>query len=158
MTGAIAAALGRADPANRARYEANAARLVARIEALDARLMAALAPAKGKPYIVFHDAYQYLESRYGLTPAGSITVSPELSPGARRLSEIRARIAGAQAICVFAEPQFEPRLVASLVQGTQAKTSSLDPEGGRVAPGPDAYFQVMTRIADSLTGCLSGVP
>lgn len=156
MTKAIAAALSRADPANRARYAANAARVVARIEALDRRLAAALAPAKGKPYVVFHDAYHYLEARYGLTPAGSITVSPEMSPGARRLSEIRERIAGERAVCVFAEPQFEPRLVESLVQGTQARTASLDPEGARVTPGPDAYFTLMTNIADNLARCLSG--
>jgi zinc transport system substrate-binding protein len=155
MTKAIAGTLGSADPANRARYEANAGRLVARIEALDGQLAASLATAKGKPYIVFHDAYQYLEARYGLTPAGSITVSPEMSPGAKRLSEIRTRITGERAICVFAEPQFEPRLVASLVQGTRARTASLDPEGARVDPGPDAYFTLMTSIADSLMRCLS---
>jgi zinc transport system substrate-binding protein len=156
MTKAVAETLSDADPANRTRYEANAARVVARIEALDSRLAVTLAPAKGKPYIVFHDAYQYLEARYGLTPAGSITVSPEMSPGAKRLSEIRARIAGERAICVFAEPQFEPRLVASLVQGTPAKTGSLDPEGARVASGPDAYITLMTNIADNLIRCLSG--
>jgi len=156
MTRAIAEALGRADPANKARYDANAARTVARIDALDGELAAALAPLKGRRYIVFHDAYQYFEARYGLTPAGSITVSPEMSPGARRLADIRARIAEERAICVFAEPQFEPRLVASLVQGTEAKTASLDPEGATAKPGPDAYFDVMRTLADSLTGCLQG--
>ena len=156
MTRAIAATLGSADPANRVRYKANATRLAARIETLDGQLAATLAPAKGKPYIVFHDAYQYFETRYGLTPAGSITVSPEMSPGAKRLSEIRARIAGERAICVFAEPQFEPRLIAPLVQGTQARTASLDPEGARVDPGPDAYFALMSNMAGDLTRCLSG--
>jgi zinc transport system substrate-binding protein len=156
MTRAIAEALGRADPANKARYDANAARMIARIDALDGELAAALSPLKGRRYIVFHDAYQYFEARYGLTPAGSITVSPEMSPGARRLADIRARIAEERAACVFAEPQFEPRLVASLVQGTQAKTGSLDPEGASAKPGPDAYFDLMRKLADSLRRCLQG--
>lgn len=156
MTRAIATAMDRADPANKARYDANAARLAARIEALDGELAAALAPLQGRRYIVFHDAYQYFEARYGMTPAGSITVSPEMSPGARRLADIRARITEERAACVFAEPQFEPRLVASLVQGTEARTASLDPEGATVKPGPDAYFDVMRKLRDSLTECLQG--
>lgn len=156
MTKAIARVLGQLDPANKGRYEANAARAVARIETLDKRLADTLSPVQGKPYIVFHDAYQYFEARYGLTPAGSITVSPEISPGAKRLVEIRARVAQDRAICVFSEPQFEPRLVATLVQGTQAKTAALDPEGARVSPGPGAYFDLMRNLGDDLTRCLIG--
>ena len=156
MTKAIARVLGQVDPANKGRYEANAARAIARIETLDKRLADTLPPVQGKPYIVFHDAYQYFEARYGLTPAGSITVSPEISPGAKRLVEIRARVVQDRAICVFSEPQFEPRLVATLVQGTQAKTAALDPEGARVSPGPGAYFDLMRNLGDDLTRCLIG--
>ncbi|MPY74327.1 MAG: zinc ABC transporter substrate-binding protein [Alphaproteobacteria bacterium] len=156
MTKAIARVLGQLDPANKGRYEANAARAVARIETLDKQIADTLSPVKGKPYIVFHDAYQYFEARYGLTPAGSITVSPEISPGAKRLVEIRARVAQDRAICVFSEPQFEPRLIATLIQGTQAKTAALDPEGALVEPGPGAYFDLMRNLGDDLTRCLIG--
>ncbi|MGH6620132.1 MAG: zinc ABC transporter substrate-binding protein ZnuA [Alphaproteobacteria bacterium] len=156
MTRTIAKELGHVDPANKARYEANAAGIAARIEELDKELAAELAPLKGERYIVFHDAYQYFEARYGLTPAGSITVSPETSPGAKRITEIRTRVLKDRATCVFSEPQFEPRLVASLVQGTQAKTAALDPEGATVDPGPEAYFDIMRKLARSLTGCLTG--
>jgi zinc transport system substrate-binding protein len=156
MTGAIAEALGKADPANKARYEANAARVAARLQALDAALAKTLAPARGKPYIVFHDAYQYFEARYGLTPAGSITVSPEVSPGAKRLVEIRDRIRKAAAICVFAEPQFEPKLVRTAIQGTDARAATLDPLGARLTPGSDAYFDLLRNLAADLTACLKG--
>lgn len=156
MTKAIAHTLGQVDPANKERYEANAARVVARIETLDKHLADTLSPVKGKPYIVFHDAYQYFEARYGLTPAGSITVSPEIGPGAKRLVEIRARVARDRPICVFSEPQFEPRLVSTLIQGTQAKTAALDPEGALVEPGPGAYSDLMKNLAADLTRCLLG--
>ena len=120
-----------------------------------AALRAQLGPAQGKPYIVFHDGYHYFEDRYGLTPVGSITVSPELSPGAKRLVEIRGRIRKEAALCIFAEPQFEPKLVRTVAQGTGARTATLDPLGAQLTPGPDAYFHLMRNLAKDLTACLS---
>lgn len=152
---ATAQALGRIDPENAARYDLNAKAVVARLQALDAALRAQLGPAQGKPYIVFHDGYHYFEDRYGLTPVGSITVSPELSPGAKRLVEIRGRIRKEAALCIFAEPQFEPKLVRTVAQGTGARTATLDPLGAQLTPGPDAYFHLMRNLAKDLTACLS---
>jgi len=103
---------------------------------------------------VFHDALQYFETRYGLTPAGSITVSPERRPGAQRLQRIRERVRRAQAICVFAEPQFEPSLVATVVEGTQARVATIDYVGVGVTPGKDAYAAILTKLADDLAACL----
>jgi len=150
----IAHVLGHIDPAGTALYEANAERLVAKLKALDSDLRQMLAPVQGKPYIVFHDGYQYFEARYGLTPSGSVTVSPELSPGAKRLVGIRSRIKEEAAICVFAEPQFEPKLVRTVIERTGARTATLDPLGAALEPGPDAYFQLMRNLAKDLAACL----
>ncbi len=156
FVGAIAEALEQADPANAKTYRSNAGRVVGKLRALDAELRRTLAPAQGKPYIVFHDAYHYFEARYGLHPAGSITVSPELSPGARRLVDIRERIRSDKAVCVFAEPQFEPKLVRTVVEGTETRIGTLDPLGARLKPGPGAYFQLLRNLAKDLTACLDG--
>lgn len=151
----MAEALSAADPANAATYRANAAGLSERLEALDAELEAALAPVRGTPFIVFHDAYQYFEARYGLNGIGSITLNPEQPPGARRMEEIRARIAAADVHCVFREPQFEPALVEAAVEGTRAQIGELDPEGARIADGPELYFELMRSIAGALKACLA---
>ena len=103
------------DPANATRYAANAEATVARIMALDGELRTTLAPVKTVPFVVFHDGYQYLEARYGLTAVGSVTVSPERTPGARRLGEVRRKIERLNAACVFAEPQFDNALVATVL-------------------------------------------
>jgi zinc transport system substrate-binding protein len=153
---AIAATLADIDPGNAQRYRDNAARVVANLQALDRTLDGVLRPLGGKPFIVFHDALQYLEARYGLTPAGSITVSPERRPGAQRLQRIRERVRRTQAICVFAEPQFEPALVATIVEGTSARVASIDYVGVGIAPGPDAYAAIMTKLANDLATCLKG--
>jgi zinc transport system substrate-binding protein len=154
MATAMARALAAADPARADVYTANAAALHQRLTALDEDLRRTLAPVAGKPYIVFHDAYQYFEARYGLSPAGAITFSPERAPGAKTLSEIRERIRTSGAVCVFREPQFEPGLVKTVTAGSFARVGVLDPIGADIPPGPDAYPMLLSKMASSLRGCL----
>ncbi|MBP2293844.1 zinc ABC transporter substrate-binding protein [Azospirillum rugosum] len=154
MVGAIADALEAKDAAHADAYRANAERTARGLAALDAELKAALAPVQGKPFVVFHDAYQYFEAHYGLNGVGAITVNPERRPSAKRLSDIRAKITSLGAVCVFAEPQFEPALVDTIVQGTKAKKGVLDPEGANLPDGPDLYPTLLRNIAASLKGCL----
>ena len=146
--------LAEIDPANAAAYRDNAQKVIVRIEALDAELTALLAPVKDRPYIVFHDAYQYFEAHYGLKAVGSITLSPERQPSAQRLTEIRKRLADSSAVCVFSEPQFRPALVDVVIEGSKARRGDLDPIGAALPAGPDAYFEVMRGLATSLRGCL----
>lgn len=155
MAKTIAETLSASDPANAAAYAANLEVLNGRIDRLDAEIAETVAPVKDKPFVVFHDAYQYFETHYGVRVAGSITVSPETLPGAERLTEIRDKITELGATCVFAEPQFEPKLVHVVIEGTSAKSGTLDPEGGALAAGPDLYFDLMKGIATSLRACLT---
>jgi zinc transport system substrate-binding protein len=142
------------DPEHAARYRANAAKLEGKLLLLDAELKATLEGLSGKPFIVFHGVTQYFETRYGLNGMGAITVSPERAPGARRLDAVRANIVKANAICVFSEPQFPPKLVQTLILGTRAKQGVLDEVGAAIPPGPDQYFTLMRGNAESLAACL----
>ncbi|TCL94024.1 zinc transport system substrate-binding protein [Rhizobium sp. PP-WC-2G-219] len=155
MAAEIETVLAKADPEHAATYRTNRETLDARIDALDLAIAATVAPIKDRPFIVFHDAYQYFENRYGVSVAGSITVSPETAPGAQRLKEIHAKIEKLGATCVFAEPQFEPKLVNVVLEGTTARSGTLDPEAGTLTAGPDLYFQLMNGVAQSLASCLS---
>jgi zinc transport system substrate-binding protein len=155
----VAAELGRRFPTLRAHLEANAEAVATKLDLLDAELRRMLAPVQGRTFIVFHDAYQYFESRYGLSAAGAITLSPERAPGAQRLREIRETIRSREARCVFAEPQFTPRLVTTVIEGSGARQGELDPEGGpALQPGPEAYFVLMRQLGESLRGCLQETP
>lgn len=154
LVAVIAEALSKADPSRAAVYQANATATDERLQALDAELKATLAPVAGRPFVVFHDAYPYLEARYGLNAVGSVTVDPDRRPSAKRLTALRARLAGLSAACVFAEPQFEPALVDTLIEGSSARKSVLDPEGAGFEPGPDLYPAMMRELASSLVECL----
>jgi zinc transport system substrate-binding protein len=154
IAAAVARDLAALDPANATLYAANAAALDADLMSLDEALRTALAPLAERPFVVFHDAYQYFERRYGLTAIGSITVSPDQQPGAKRLAEIRDRIAGLKAICVFAEPGFAPALLRTLLEGTDARSGELDPEGMALPADAGSYDALLRGLAKNLAACL----
>lgn len=154
MVEAIVRVLVEISPENAERLKANAFGALARLDGLATEIETELRPIAGKPFAVFHDAYQYFERRFGLSAVGAITVSPEVQPSAKRLSELRARIAGLGAVCVFAEPSFSPNVVTAVIEGTAAKAGQLDPEGLLVAPGPDAYDALLRGLAKGLRDCL----
>ena len=152
----IEEALIKADPEHASTYEANAHKMMGELDSLTAELREELEPVHEKGFIVFHDAYQYFEQRFEMAAIGSISVSPEVMPGAERVSDLRETISELNTTCVFSEPQFEPKLVYTLIDGTGARTAVLDPLGASLTKGPDLYFQLLRNMASSFKKCLSG--
>jgi zinc transport system substrate-binding protein len=150
----IAQTLEKTDPANAATYAANAAKLDLDIKTLEDRITKELLPVKDKPFIVFHDAYHYFEHRFGVTAAGSITVSPEVQPGAARIAEMEDKVRSLGAVCIYSEPQFEPKLVNTIAEGSRAQKGVLDPEGGSIIEGPALYDTLLSNLANDLKSCL----
>ena len=147
--------LAEIDPANAALYEANAANLMTQLDALTTELTAELAPVSDKGYIVFHDAYQYFENRFGLSAVGAIAISPEVAPGADRIRELQQEVRNAHAICVFSEPQFQPKMVKLVTENTNAGTAVLDPLGASLEKGPELYVTLIRTMAQTIKSCLS---
>ena len=154
MTKAVAAELSRIDPEHAKTYEANAQTYLASLDQLETDISAETKSIQGKPFIVFHDAYPYFEMRFGLEALGSISDANAASPSARRLKEIRDKIAATNAVCVFREPQFDTKFVTVVMEGTKSKSGILDPIGYDVEPGPKAYEEMMRNLAKSARDCL----
>ena len=155
MAAAVAAELSKADPANAKAYEANAAAFAASLDAVSADIAKELEPAKGKPFIVFHDAYQYFENRFGLDAAGSISDISAQAPSAERLKEVRDKLAATKAQCVFREPQYDDKVVAVVIEGSAARSGVLDGLGADLTPGPEAYPQLLRNLASAFHACLA---
>ncbi|WP_417837612.1 zinc ABC transporter substrate-binding protein [Thalassospira tepidiphila] len=151
---AIADELAEIDPEHADDYRANLQTLLASLTNLGNDLRAKVAPVQDKPYVVFHDAYQYLEAGLGLNAVGSITVSPDQKPGAKRLHEIEDKIHDTGAVCIFAEPQFRPAIVEAVVSDTGIRTGTLDPLGSDISAGPNAYQEILAQNVDALVDCL----
>lgn len=145
--------LSRAYPDLAPVFAANASDFRDRLLVLDTELKEQLAPVSDQPYIVFHDAYQYFEERYDLSPAGSVTANPEVRPGARRIADLRQ--ASSAAICIFAEPQFEARILQRLTEDEGVHLGYLDPLGSTLPAGQDHYAATLKALANSITDCLS---
>ena len=154
MSREIEAALIQLYPERAERFAANAAHLRTELNTLDAALRRQTNPVKDRPFFVFHDAYQYFERRYNLSPLGAITVTPDLSPGAKRIQDLRDTGENRGHTCVFAEPQFEPRTMQLLAEGRNATLAYLDPLGSQIDAGPGHYVATLTALADSLVTCL----
>jgi zinc transport system substrate-binding protein len=155
MAEAMATTLADIDPAHAEAYTANAKGFADRLDAVEAEIEAILAPVRGRPFVVFHDAYHYFERAFDIEAAGAIHLNPEVPPGAARVAEIQARIGELDAACVFAEPQFQPRVVQTVIEGSTAKSGVLDPLGGEIALGPDGYPALLLGLATSLADCLA---
>ena len=143
------------DRANAARYLANGARVSDELRRLEQEIRTSVAPLKNVRFVVFHDSYQYFERRFGLSAVGSITLSPERKPGAKRLSAIRRAIIKKGARCVFAEPQFRSSLIETVVRGTRARSGILDPLGAGIPASSGAYATMLRGLTASLRLCLS---
>ncbi len=154
MVAEIAETLARADPGNAETYSTNAAALVHRLEELETEIAAQVAPVRGVPFIVFHDGYRYFEERFGVVAVGSAVVSADRSPGVRRIRELQNKVRDLGVKCVMTEPQFEPRLVNVIVEGTDAKAGAVDPLGATIDSGPDLYFTLLRNMAASFEDCL----
>ena len=153
---AIATELSTLDPDNASTYAANAATAQAAITTLDAELAATLAPAKGQPIVLFHDAYGYFAAHYGLTIAGTIAMGDAASPGAQHLRDLQSGMTDTP-ICIFPEANHDPKLVAVMAEGTTARIGQpLDPEGSTLTPGAGLYGDMMRKLASTIAACITG--
>ena len=139
------------DPANASKYEANAAKALNELDQL-------ISDTRGKinkdaTYVVFHDAFQYFEQRFGIEVIGALTVNPEILPGAKQLAEIREVIEHEAVNCLFSEPQFNPTIAETIASDTGVKAAVLDPLGAELEPGKDLYFDLISDMASSFESC-----
>ncbi|MFG6204425.1 zinc ABC transporter substrate-binding protein ZnuA [Pseudomonas retamae] len=153
----MAADLSTADPTNAERYQHNAKAFDERLDALDQRLKKRLANVEGKPYFVFHEAFDYFEDAYGLKHAGVFAVAAEVQPGAQHVAAMRTRLQEVGKTCVFSEPPLRPRLAETLVAGLPVKLAELDALGGYTPATAQGYEQVLEKLGNDLAGCLESL-
>jgi zinc transport system substrate-binding protein len=152
----IADALAELDPANAETYRENAAGGSAEIAAAQADAADRLAPLAEQPYVVFHDAFQYFEARFGLAGVGAISLSDATPPSAARVAEIRALVEAEGVVCAFSEPQFNPAILDTVTQGTGARLGTVDPVGATLSTGPGFYPALIAAITSEVAACLGG--
>ena len=141
-------------PENAKTYSQNANQMIKRINQIKDELKNELSAIKDKPYVVFHDAYQYFETSFDLNAVGSVALEGDIASSPKQISFIKDKIVKLKASCVFQEPQFDSKLVKIVVEGTNAKIGTLDPLGVNIKSGENFYLQLLKNMAKSLKDCL----
>ena len=143
--------LSEIDPTNASTYKSNSIKAVNEIDQLISDTRSKI--NSNASYVVFHDAYQYFEKRFGVEVVGALTVNPEVLPGAKQLAEIREVIEHENINCLFSEPQFNPSIADTIAKDTGVKAAVIDPLGAELDPGKDLYFDLIGNIATSFESC-----
>ncbi|MHB1157277.1 MAG: metal ABC transporter substrate-binding protein [Phycisphaerales bacterium] len=140
----LAAELEKALPDHQAVIKANLAKLLADVQQLDAEYREQLSKAPVKAIVTFHDAFNRMAERYGLTVAA--TLMPIETPGgvsSQRIEQVVDAVSRYRLKVVFAEPQFSPEAANTLAAETHIRVMTLDPLGDRHVPERDTYQKMM---------------
>ena len=151
---AIAEALAEIDPANAARYRANAAALDDELAALTRELQTAMRPVSGQLFLAYHDAFRYFENRFGVEAVSAVLSGNVDMPGARAIAGLRERLAGAESFCVFTEPQLTPTHLPSVIDMARAEISEFDPLGAALPAGKSLYFALLRNLGMQMISCI----
>lgn len=155
MADYLAGVLSDADPAGDTIYRENAARFKERVELVMKTIQSQLSPYSDQPYVVFHDAFQYFEKRFGLMSPAVLTVNPEMAPSAKVVRQVREYLLSSGTRCVYREPQFSPSILSSMTEGLPITIAELDPLGDGAAIDADYYPQIVLGMAQSFESCFS---
>ena len=143
--------LSELDPSNKSKYEDNASKTIVALDKLIEEVDKSL--SKDISYIVFHDAYQYFEKRFGVIPAGALTLNPDVLPGAKQIADIQDVINDKGIKCIFSEPQYNPKIIETLGNDMNISTGVMDPLGAYIDAGPSMYSDLINGIANSIKDC-----
>ena len=143
--------LSEADPDNAAKYEQNENKTIASLNNLINEINSSI--PKDASYVVFHDAYQYFENRFGVSSAGALTLNPDVLPGAKQIDAIQDLIQDKNIKCIFSEPQYNPKIIETLAADMKISTGIMDPLGAFIDQGPEMYQNLILDIANSLKDC-----
>ena len=134
--------------------DANLDEFITNLSETEQNIAKKLINVQNKGYFVFHDAYGYFESQFGLKNLGSFTINPAIQPGIQTVYAIQKELAEHQAACVFREPQFSPAVIKKLVNGTDVQIGELNPLGTGIPVKKDAYSRFLLALAQQLLDCL----
>ncbi|MBX9697553.1 MAG: zinc ABC transporter substrate-binding protein [Alphaproteobacteria bacterium] len=142
------------DPSNQKAYAANYENAVVKLKSLKDEMMVETRALQGKPFLVFHDGYQYFEKAFGLEGVGSFVLDVGAQPSLKRMRQLQEKIETKGVRCLFAEPQYKSETLTRLAQSLGIKVGVLDYLGIGITPGPNSYAEMMKGLSASLRACL----
>lgn len=125
-----------------------------RLKATETEIRAKLEPAHDISLFAYHDAFVRFAEHYDLNLEGTLTLNPELTPGARHIAKIQDQLGQGHHPCLLTEPQFNPGIWEVITENLDVTFSTWDPLGTDVEVSPEGYFEFQHSIADAVLKCL----
>lgn len=143
----IAATLGEADPAHRADYAERASAYGRDLDALTGEIARNVAsiPKAHRAMIVFHNAWQYYNDRFGIKTIGVVELSPGQEPSPAYIARLVELARANHVRAVFAEPEYSPKLVHALAQSAGIRTVENLYDDSLASSGPVHDYISMLR-------------
>lgn len=149
---AIADGLAKADPANRAYYEANADKFIARLQTLEDKYKKKFRQVHRKDFVTGHAAFAYVCRDFGLEQSSVEGVFASGEPNARQLAALVEFCRERGVKTIFTEAAVSPKTSQSLAREVGAKVVPIHTLEG--SEGEGDYLQQMEenleRIYESL--------
>lgn len=142
------------DPQHAPNYLANSKKVISRLDDLAREITQVVRPVKSMPYMMVHDFSQYFDRYFGTQGVGTIIDVTHTDPTPQHMRQVQQKLNAGQAKCLIIEPQFNLKATHMLIEDTAITTNQVDYLGGDLDKGPDCYFEIMRRFANSLVGCL----
>lgn len=111
-------------------------------------------PVREVSLFAYHNALVRFAEHYNLTLSGVLTLNPELSPGARHIAEVQARLRSSARPCLLTEPQFNRQWWRSITEGLDITFSTWDPLATDIEVTANGYANFQQAIADAVLKCL----
>jgi zinc/manganese transport system substrate-binding protein len=152
-------ALVAADPTSAPIFRANADAYLAKLDALDREVRAAVAqiPGSRRKVISTHRAFGYFAAAYGVEFIAPVGVSTESEASARDIAGIIIQIRAAKIPAVFLENVSDPRLIRRISAETGAKVGGTlysDSLTGEKGEAP-TYIEMVRHNIKALTSALA---
>lgn len=145
------------DPAHKAEYDNNAARYDTQLNDLQKWIAQRIntIPPQHRAMIIFHNAFDYYNRRFGIKTIGVIELSPGQDPNPAYIGHLVdvARANGVRA--VFAEPEYSPKLADTLAKSAGISVvSNLYDDSISSDPRVNNYLSMLRYDTNVIVGAL----
>ena len=152
--GQIANKLSILDPANKNQYQKNAQIAKSKLSQTRVKIKKMLSSKNENNFIVYHDAYQYFEKSFNVNATGAVQLGDATDPSPAEIITLQEKVTELRIVCVFTNPQVNPRLLGSIFSDLKIKIGTLDPIGIDLKLGYNHYNKLLIGMTNDISECL----
>ncbi|MCA8867093.1 MAG: zinc ABC transporter substrate-binding protein [Rhodobacteraceae bacterium] len=150
----IATRLIALDPENAANYRANNHQLQTEIARVQAEGTTRLTAPGARPFLQFHDAFQYFEVYFDLSPLGTVTADDEDAASLGTILDLRMELANHPTTCLFQRDRLQAKRAHALADISGVITTEIDALGRDGNAVPASYPSLISGIITAFAKCL----